>query len=56
MVKGEVTEVVLQNIPDELLEEFDDKVVEKHFPGGRSEAFRYLMAAAIVDEKNGRFA
>jgi metal-responsive CopG/Arc/MetJ family transcriptional regulator len=56
MTSDKESKVIIHNVPDELLFEFDNKVVKKHFPGGRGEAFRRLMADAIKDEENGRFA
>ena len=56
MPKDKTTEIVICNIPDKLLNEFDKTVVAKHFPGGYNEAFRRLMADAVKDEEKGRFA
>jgi hypothetical protein len=35
------------NVPEKLLNDFDEKSVRKHFGGGRNEAIRCLMADAI---------
>jgi len=33
----------VRNVPQKLLEEFDETVVKRFYPGGRSEAIRDLM-------------
>lgn len=45
-------EFTVRNVPQELLEEFDAKVVEKLYPGGRSEAIRDLMRKAIREQSS----
>jgi len=42
---------IVRNVPQKLLAEFDSEIVEKSYPGGRSEAIRDLMREAIKDIK-----
>jgi metal-responsive CopG/Arc/MetJ family transcriptional regulator len=44
-------EFTVHNIPNKLIEEFDREVVDKLYPGGRSEAIRDLMRKAINKAK-----
>jgi len=40
-------DVEIKNVPIKLLEEFDETVVKRFYPGGRSEAMRDLMRKFI---------
>lgn len=46
-----MVDIQVRNIPNGLLEEFDREVVDKLYPGGRSEAIRDLMRKAIQENK-----
>ena len=43
MSKEGFVDVEIKNVPIKLLEEFDEIVVKRFYPGGRSEAMRDLM-------------
>ena len=40
-------DILIRNVPQKLLEEFDEKIVKPNYPGGRSEAVRDLMRVAV---------
>ncbi|MEM2107968.1 MAG: hypothetical protein QXL10_01610 [Candidatus Bathyarchaeia archaeon] len=41
----------IRNVPLELLAQFDERIVKKLYPGGRSEAIRDLMRKAIQEQQ-----
>ncbi len=41
----------IRNVPLNLLTQFDETVVKKLYPGGRSEAIRDLMRKAIREQQ-----
>ncbi|MCW4024953.1 MAG: hypothetical protein NWF01_07965 [Candidatus Bathyarchaeota archaeon] len=43
--------MIVRNVPKRLLDDFDRKVVEKSYPGGRAEAIRDYMRKAIQEHK-----
>lgn len=43
--------MLVRDIPTELLEEFDEKIVKPFYPGGRSEAVQYLMRKSIQEQQ-----
>ncbi len=45
-------DVVVHNVPKDLLDEFDELVVKKSYPGGRSEALRDCMRKAIQEHRD----
>ena len=51
MAKESCVDIHVRNIPQKLLEEFDEVVVKPLFPGGRAEAIRDLMRRAIQDQR-----
>lgn len=44
-------DLIVRNVPLQLLNDFDILIVEKFFPGGRSEAIRDLIRKAIQEQK-----
>jgi metal-responsive CopG/Arc/MetJ family transcriptional regulator len=51
MAKENVVDIVIRNVPEKLLREFDEKIVKPNYPGGRSEAIRDLMRKRILERK-----
>ncbi len=51
MATKNAVDLEIRNVPQLLLDEFDREVVEKSYPGGRSEAIRDLMRKAIKESK-----
>jgi metal-responsive CopG/Arc/MetJ family transcriptional regulator len=51
MAREDCVVVPLKNVPRSLLTEFDELVVKRDYPGGRSEAIRDLMRRAIREKK-----
>ena len=52
MAKEDCVDIQVRNVPRILLDEFDEKVVKRLFPGGRAEAIRELMRRAIREQKH----
>jgi metal-responsive CopG/Arc/MetJ family transcriptional regulator len=48
---SELVDIIISNIPRNKLNKFDKKVVEPHFPGGRSEAIRALISQSIAKQR-----
>jgi metal-responsive CopG/Arc/MetJ family transcriptional regulator len=50
LTSEDLIDVVVKNVPNRLLEDFDDAIKTK-YPGGRSEAIRDLMRLFVRQEK-----
>lgn len=51
MSKDGFIDIQVRNVPQKLLEQFDEVVVKRFYPGGRSEAIRDLMRKFIREYK-----
>lgn len=51
MSKKNCVDMQIRNVPLGLLSQFDEVVVRKLYPGGRSEAVRDLMRKAIQEQQ-----